>query len=172
MQYRADRSALLSRRTRSTPMGAIYEVMSHQIDVAMAETIDGDLLAAIAQFIPQLSSSAAVPDVEQLREILVCPCTTLLLARNAERRIVGMLTLVTFRIPTGVRARIEDVVVDSQSRGAGVGQALTSRALEIALSRRARSVDLTSGPKRGAANRLYQKLGFKLRETNVYRYSP
>jgi ribosomal protein S18 acetylase RimI-like enzyme len=144
--------------------------MSQQIEVGTAEAVDGDLLAAMAHLIPKLSSS--VPDAERLREIVACPCATLLLARNADGRIIGTLTLVIFPIPTGVRAWIEDVVVDSQARGAGAGEALTRRALEIALSRKARTVELTSNPKRVAANRLYQKLGFKLRETNLYRYTP
>jgi ribosomal protein S18 acetylase RimI-like enzyme len=80
-----------------------------------------------------------------------------------------MLTLVLFRIPTGVRAWIEDVVVDEQARGRGVGQKLTSVALRIAHDRGARTVELTSRPSRQAANRMYQKLGFIARETNVYR---
>jgi ribosomal protein S18 acetylase RimI-like enzyme len=84
--------------------------------------------------------------------------------------IVGMLTLVTFRLPTGVRAWIEDVVVDGGSRGRGVGEALTQAALEIAADRGAQTVDLTSRPSREAANRLYQRMGFEPRETNVYRF--
>jgi len=143
--------------------------MSRAIDVAIAETADEDLVSAMAHLLPQLSSS--VPDAQRLREVLACPCTTLLIARNAGK-IVGTLTLAIFPIPTGVRAWIEDVVVDSEARGAGVGEALTRKALEIALSRKARTVELTSNPKRLAANRLYQKLGFKPRETNVYRYTP
>jgi len=83
---------------------------------------------------------------------------------------VGMLTLVTFRLPTGVRAWIEDVVVDSGSRGRGVGEALTQAALEIAADRGAQTVDLTSRPSREAANRLYHRMGFEPRETNVYRF--
>jgi ribosomal protein S18 acetylase RimI-like enzyme len=84
--------------------------------------------------------------------------------------IVGMLTLVTFRLPTGVRAWIEDVVVDGGSRGRGVGEALTLAALEIAADRGAQTVDLTSRPSREAANRLYRRMGFEPRETNVYRF--
>ena len=84
--------------------------------------------------------------------------------------IVGMLTLVTFRLPTGVRAWIEDVVVDSGSRGQGVGEALTQAAIELATARGAQTVDLTSRPSREAANRLYRRMGFEPRETNVYRF--
>lgn len=85
-------------------------------------------------------------------------------------RIVGMLTLVTFRLPTGVRAWIEDVVVDGGSRGRGVGEALTQAAIEHASARGAQTVDLTSRPSREAANRLYRRIGFEPRETNVYRF--
>src|SRR5262245_39111901 len=106
-----------------------------------------------------------------MREILAAPSTTVLLARDlrAGRRIVGMLTLVVFRIPTGVRAWIEDVVVDEAARGRGVGEALTLAAVELARSAGARSVELTSRPTREAANRLYRRLGFEERETNVLR---
>ena len=89
---------------------------------------------------------------------------------DGQGRIVGMLTLVVFRIPTGVRAWIEDVVVDSAVGRRGVGEALTRAALDLAGTCGALTVDLTSRPSREAANRLYQKVGFEPRETNVYRY--
>lgn len=98
--------------------------------------------------------------------------SVVLVARDgANGPIVGSLTLALFRIPTGVRAWIEDVVVDSSMRGRGVGQALTAHALERARAAGARTVDLTSRPSREAANRLYQRMGFTERSTNVYRYS-
>ena len=101
--------------------------------------------------------------------------TLLLVAVDDERAgadaIVGSLTLVLFRIPTGLRAWIEDVVVDGTARGTGVGEALNRRALALAAERGARTVDLTSRPSREAANRLYARLGFERRETNVYRHS-
>jgi ribosomal protein S18 acetylase RimI-like enzyme len=95
----------------------------------------------------------------------------MLLARDpeADGRIVGSMTLALFRIPTGMRAWIEDVVVDESVRGRGVGAALNHHALDVARDAGARTVDLTSRPSREAANRLYQRLGFVQRETNVYR---
>jgi ribosomal protein S18 acetylase RimI-like enzyme len=90
---------------------------------------------------------------------------------NPEGPIVGMLTLATFRLPTGVRAWVEDVVVDTNLRGRGIGEALTKAAVDVAASAGARTVDLTSRPSREAANRLYLRVGFELRETNVYRFS-
>jgi ribosomal protein S18 acetylase RimI-like enzyme len=110
--------------------------------------------------------------------MVAAPGTHLLVARLAGEGdgpsagpIVGTLTLVVFRIPTGVRAWIEDVVVDEGARGRGVGQALTRAAIDRAAQAGARTVDLTSRPAREAANRLYQGLGFQARATNVYRYS-
>jgi ribosomal protein S18 acetylase RimI-like enzyme len=79
--------------------------------------------------------------------------------------------LAWFRIPTGVRAWIEDVVVDEEARGHGVGELLNRAALDLARELGAKTVDLTSRPSREAANRLYQRIGFVARDTNVYRYS-
>lgn len=90
---------------------------------------------------------------------------------QADEQILGILTLVTFRIPTGQRAWIEDVVVDSRARGQGAGRQLVETALAHAKQAGCRTVDLTSRPSRQAANRLYQKCGFQARDTNVYRYT-
>jgi ribosomal protein S18 acetylase RimI-like enzyme len=138
-----------------------------------AVSVDGELIEAMQRLVPQLSSSAPVLGPEQLQEIVASPCTTLLLARDRGQRdrIVGTLTLAVFRIPTGVRAWIEDVVVDSTERGKGVGEALSHEAVRIARSQGARTVELTSRPSREAANRLYRRIGFQPRDTNVYRYS-
>ena len=128
-----------------------------------------DVLAACHRLIPQLSSSSAPVSAQELEEIIESDTTVLFAARSGQE-IVGLLTLAIFRIPTGVRAWIEDVVVDSQARGKGVGDALNRAALAEAERRGAKTVDLTSRPSREAANRLYQRLGFKQRDTNVYRY--
>lgn len=146
--------------------------MNDAIEIEAAATVDREVMDAVARLVPQLSPSATVPSAEQVQEIAASACTTLLLARDRARggRIVGSLTLAVFRIPTGVRAWIEDVVVDSTARGKGVGEALSREALRVAVSRGARTVELTSRPSREAANRLYRRLGFQVRETNVYRY--
>ena len=128
-----------------------------------------DVLAACHRLIPQLSSSSAPVSAQELEEIIESDTTVLFAARSGQE-IVGLLTLAIFRIPTGVRAWIEDVVVDNQARGKGVGGALNRAALAEAERRGAKTVDLTSRPSREAANRLYQRLGFKQRDTNVYRY--
>jgi ribosomal protein S18 acetylase RimI-like enzyme len=156
----------------------ILTVMSsgpaRDIQVASASRVDGELIAAFDRLIPQLSRSAAVPTPDLIREIVDAPATTVLVARDGRDsgRIVGLLTLVVFRIPTGVRAWIEDVVVDESVRGRGVGEALSQAAIRQAVGLGARTVELTSRPSREAANRLYQRLGFVRRDSNVYRYTP
>jgi ribosomal protein S18 acetylase RimI-like enzyme len=139
------------------------------IAIEVARTADAELAAAFARLIPQLSSSTAAPDQERLRAIVEFPANRVLVAREDEE-IVGTLTLVIFPIPTGLRAWIEDVVVDESARGKGVGEALTLEALRLATAEGARSVDLTSRPSREAANRLYQRLGFEPRDSRLYRH--
>ncbi len=141
------------------------------IVIAAATSVDDELVDAFARLIPQLSRSNPPPDAEALAALIASDSSTLLLARDAGGRIVGSMTLAMFRIPTGLRAWIEDVVVDEDARGQGVGRLLNERALEIAREAGARTVDLTSRPSREAANRLYQRLGFVERDTNVYRYT-
>jgi ribosomal protein S18 acetylase RimI-like enzyme len=140
-----------------------------QVSVARIASADEEVLAACHRLIPQLSSSSAPISLAELREIISSE-TSVLLAARLNGNIVGLLTLVVFRIPTAMRAWIEDVVVDESARGKGVGEALNRAALDEARRRGAKTVDLTSRPSRVAANRLYQRIGFVARETNVYRY--
>lgn len=140
-----------------------------KIRIDVASSVTDELLTAFERLIPQLSSSSPAPSREHLERIVNSDSCRLLLAREGEH-IVGSLTLVVFPIPTGSRAWIEDVVVDSSARGKGVGEALNMKALEIARAEGAVTVDLTSRPSREAANRLYQRIGFMKRDTNVYRY--
>jgi ribosomal protein S18 acetylase RimI-like enzyme len=136
--------------------------------IERASELTDELVEALRGLVPQLSSSAPVPGPAELREIIESPAV-LLVARDGET-IVGTLTLALYRAPTGVRAWIEDVVVDEAARGKGAGEALTREALRLAREAGARTVDLTSRPAREAANRMYEKAGFQRRETNVYRY--
>ncbi len=137
-----------------------------------ATEVTPELVEAFARLTPQLSRSSPVPGPDELAEIVASPATVLLVARDGDpAQIVGTLTLVLFRIPTGLRAWVEDVVTDEPVRGRGVGAALTREALRRAEAAGARSVDLTSRPSREAANRLYRRLGFEPRDTNVYRYT-
>ena len=130
-----------------------------------------EVVDAIGRLLPLLSKSASAPPAAEVAEMVNSPATTLFLARDgAGGPIVGTLTLALFRIPTGARAWIEDVIVSDSVRGRGCGEDRTRAALDAAAAAGARTVELTSRPTREAANRLYQRLGFKLRETNLYRY--
>jgi ribosomal protein S18 acetylase RimI-like enzyme len=142
------------------------------VEVLTAGASTSELVEAFARLLPQLSTSAPPPTQESLATIIAAPSNTVLIARDstAGGRIVGTLTLVIFPIPTALRAWIEDVVVDSEARGRGVGEALTTLAVNIAKQRGAKTVDLTSGQSRKAAHRLYEKAGFYVRDTSVYRY--
>lgn len=126
-----------------------------------------DVIDAVRRLLPQLSSIKA-PDDNTVTRLISAESNTVLLARVVDE-IVGMLTLVLYPLPSGLRARIEDVVVDDAARGRGVGSALTRAAMERADQAGARTIDLTSRPSRHAANRLYERLGFQRRESVVYR---
>ncbi|MFM8955967.1 MAG: GNAT family N-acetyltransferase [Actinomycetota bacterium] len=139
------------------------------VTVGIVVAATDDVIAACHRLIPQLSSSSKPITREELSEIIDGE-TTVLFAARSEGEIVGLLTLAIFRIPTALRAWIEDVVVDERARGKGVGGALNQAALAEAKRRGVRTVDLTSRPSREAANRLYQRNGFVRRDTNVYRY--
>ena len=143
--------------------------MASTLHVEIYEKASEELLDSCHRLIPQLSSSAAPITVDELAEIVNGDSTKMFVAR-VDNQIVGLLTLAVFRIPTAVRAWIEDVVVDSSARGHGVGEALNLAAIAEAKRRGAKTVDLTSRPSREAANRLYQRIGFVARDTNVYRF--
>jgi ribosomal protein S18 acetylase RimI-like enzyme len=140
------------------------------MEINEAKEVTDELVEAFKCLVPQLSSSAEVPGRALIQEIVDSPAVALLVARD-EGKLVGMLSLVYFRIPTGMRGWIEDVVVDQGERGKGIGEALTRAALELARELGVKTVDLTSRPSREAANRLYQRVGFQLRQTNLYRYT-
>ena len=138
------------------------------VEVIAASEVDDDLVTGFAALVPQLSSSSPPPTAEELGEIVASPDSVLYLAR-IDGRLVGSLTLALYRIPTGLKAWIEDVVVDESVRGQGVGEALSRQAIDEARRRGAKNLSLTSRAARETANRLYQRLGFDRYETNVYR---
>jgi ribosomal protein S18 acetylase RimI-like enzyme len=142
----------------------------NEIEIEKVQNLDERTAADIQRLHSQVSSSPA-PSADEIRSIASNPGTTLLVARErgGSRAVVGMLSVVSFRIPSGLRVWIEDVVVDQTARRRGIGEALNSAAIDYASSLGARTIDLTSRPSRTAANQLYLKLGFERRETNVYR---
>lgn len=129
-----------------------------------------ELFTAFQRLVPQLTNNNPPPSREDLSALVKSEATTLLVARADDDSILGAASVTVYRVPTGVRAVIEDVIVDGSARGRGIGEALARAALEIARQKGAAGVSLTSNPKREAANRLYLKMGFKRRETNAYYY--
>jgi ribosomal protein S18 acetylase RimI-like enzyme len=140
------------------------------IGIEVLDEVTDEVVEAFGQLLPQLSSSARPLDADALAAIVASPAVTVLIARS-DGRIAGSLTLAMFPIPTGLRAWIEDVVVDDSARGQGVGALLTQEALRLAREAGARTVDLTTRPSREAAGRLYERAGFEQRETRLYRYA-
>lgn len=140
-----------------------------RVKVEIATTLTPAIVDAVDKLVPQLSRSNPPPTEAELGAVVGSEATDLFIALSDDGTIVGMSTLVTFRIPTGLRAWIEDVVVDEAARGSGVGKTLTQAMLNRARDLGCVTVDLTSRPSREAANQLYIKAGFTLRETNTYR---
>ena len=140
------------------------------VRVEVLDKVTDEAVEAFARLLPQLSSSAPPLDRAALQQVVGADATTVLVARSGDI-IAGTLSLVMFPIPTGMRAWIEDVIVDEAARGQGIGEALTVQALRLAEAAGARTVDLTSRPSRAAAGRLYERVGFGSRSTRLYRYS-
>jgi ribosomal protein S18 acetylase RimI-like enzyme len=140
------------------------------IGVEVLEEVTDEVVEAFGRLLPQLSRSAKPLDAAAIAAVASSPAVTVLLARS-DGRIAGSLSLVMFRIPTGLRAWIEDVVVDEAARGQGIGAILTREALRLAKEAGVRTVDLSTRPSRVAAGRLYEREGFKQRDTRMYRYA-
>jgi ribosomal protein S18 acetylase RimI-like enzyme len=145
-------------------------VSSVQARIAVA-TEHEEVREALSRLVPLLHPTAPPLGAAEVAELLGAAGTTIWLARTGDR-VVGAITLIVFRTPTGLRANIESLVVEPAVRGGGIGEALCRAALARAADVGADTVDLTSAPSRAAANRLYLRLGFERRETNVYRYRP
>ncbi|MGN6679191.1 MAG: GNAT family N-acetyltransferase [Streptosporangiaceae bacterium] len=146
------------------------------VEIEVLQKVTGEVVEAFGRLLPQLSTSARPLDADALTVIAGAESNSVLIARVGGE-IVGTLTLVIFAIPTGVRAWIEDVIVDEAARGKEfggkrVGEALTAEAIAIARDAGAKTVDLTTRPSRVAAGKLYERLGFVQRNSRVYRYSP
>jgi ribosomal protein S18 acetylase RimI-like enzyme len=132
---------------------------------------DDALVAVVASLLPQLAPHRTPPDLAALQELCSAPNTYFLVARDGDE-VLGMLTLLLYRVPTGFRGWIHDVVVDGAARGRGAGEALTREAQRLAREAGAIAVELTTRPEREAANRLYRRLGFEPRNTNAYIWRP
>lgn len=137
--------------------------------VEQVKVVNTEVVQAIQYLFPQLTQFSPIPDEEALQNIVNSQTTSLWIARNEDDEIIAMLSLAIYRTTTGIHAWIEDVVVDQKARRQGVAGQLTQAALEFAQQNGAKAVSLTSRPEREAANQLYQKLGFELVNTNLYR---
>ena len=144
------------------------EQATSDADITVLRALDAATYASLCRLLPQLSTTAETPGLEQLRDVIEAPSNHVLVARLRDET-VGMLTVVVLPMPTGRVARIEDVVVSEAARGQGIGRALALAAVDVARAAGAKHVELTSRPSREAANSLYQSLGFVARDTNVYR---
>lgn len=140
--------------------------------VEVVKEADPVLLQSLNDLLPQLSKNAQTMKMEDLKQIVDSECSDLLVVKAADGgSVLGALTLIHFRIPSGIRAWIEDVVVDANARGQGIGKALIQAAIEKSRDLGAKTLDLTSNPDRESAHRLYEGVGFSVRTTKVYRYT-
>lgn len=139
------------------------------MDIKEINEVTSSLVKAFQRLMPQLSLSATIPNESDLKNIIDAFGTTLFVAEEDDR-IMGSLTLVIFQVPDGIRASIQNVVVDEDARGKGVGRSLCEAAVKKSQEEGVETIDLTSSSKRESANRLYKKMGFQKRDTNVYRY--
>ena len=138
------------------------------VEIEILSEVTDEVLEAFGRLVPQLSTTAKPLKAAALAAIVSAPASTVLVAR-VNNKIVGTLTLATFPIPTGVRAWIEDVVVDEAARGQRVATTLIEEAIRLATRSGARTIDLTSRPSRTSAGLLYERLGFEQRDTRMYR---
>jgi len=138
------------------------------MQVEIATTADEELYQAFQRLVPQLTENNPPPSLDDLKALVRDSSSTLLVARNERGEIVGALTLAVYHVPTGIRSIIEDVIVDKSARGQGIGKALMRCAIDLAGEKGAKNISLTSNLTREAANKLYQRMGFTKRETNLY----
>jgi ribosomal protein S18 acetylase RimI-like enzyme len=138
------------------------------MQIEIVAQADAELYEAFQRLVPQMTQNNPPPSPDDLADLVRNAASTLMIARDGTGQIVGALTLAVYRVPTGVRSIIEDVIVDNAARGQGIGEALMNRAIELAREKGAQNISLTSNPMREAANRLYLRVGFKKRETNAY----
>ena len=139
-------------------------------EITEATEVSDQLVEGLQRLIPQLSETASLPSKQELETIIGCDNSRLLVAQLGQT-VIASLTLVINQLPSGIKARIEDLVVDKHHQQLGLGRALTETAIDMAEAAGAAAVDLTSRPSREVANYLYTSVGFELRATNFYRYT-
>lgn len=140
--------------------------------IEKVEILTAEIHDAVSRLVPQLGIHKIIPTQDELIALISSEASSLLIARypGEGSSIVGILTISIYRVPTGIRSIVEDVIVDNSMRRKGIAKTLLSDAIEIARKAGASGVALTSNPQRVEANLLYQSLGFSKRETNAYFY--
>ena len=132
------------------------------------KTYSSEYHKAMQRFLDQLTTNPMILTEEMFHQLLASPNSHLFFLLK-DGQIAGMLTVGIYHSPTGGKAWIEDVVVDETFRGQGLSKQLVAHAIEFVKSKQIPSLMLTSNPKRIAANKLYQAMGFSQKETNIYR---
>jgi len=142
------------------------------MDIGTVSEVTRELHEALQRLIPQLGAHKIPPSWEELNDLIKSGSSKILIAREPDENgpIAGILSLTIYRVPTGLRSIIEDVIVDENMRRRGIGEALVQKAIELAREAGADGISLTSNPTRDAANQLYLSTGFELRKTNPYYY--
>jgi len=140
-----------------------------ETEIKQLESFTKEQLEAINSLLQVLTPSTPRLTYDDLSEIIMAKNTYVFVAEY-DKKIAGMLTLVTYRIPSGAKAWIEDVAVDNSFQGKGIGRSLTEHAITFTKNLNIKKIDLSSSPDRVAANTLYQKIGFVKRITNYYRF--
>lgn len=140
------------------------------VRIEAVSAVSPELHASLAQLLPQLNPKLTVPDIGRLQRLVADPAVTLLIAKEGDE-IVGTTTVIVYTTPFWIKARLDEVVVDSNARGRGVGEALINAALDVGRQKGAQVAELQSGrgENRQAAHRLYERLGFKIRDSDVMR---
>ena len=138
------------------------------IEIERVKKSSQEIIDALNNLLPQLGADSVMN--ESLLTQIVSQENVYLFVARKDGEIVGTLSLTMYPIPTGLKAWIEDVIVDENCRGFGIARKLVDRAIHRAKERNVVSLSLSSRPERVAANKLYQSMNFKIRDTNLYRY--
>ncbi len=127
---------------------------------------------ALARLLPQLNPTLPLPTRERIERLMADPDVTLVVARDGDR-IVGTATVIVYTTPYWIKARLDEVVVDRDARGKGVGEAIVRHCLEVGRRKGAQVAELQSGrgKVRAAAHRLYKRIGFEVRDSDIFRIS-
>lgn len=144
--------------------------MENEITIQTLQTCTPQIAETFNKLLSQLNTDIPKRTKKYVQEILGAPNTWIFVALSVDGMIIGMTTLVIFKALSGRRANLEDLVVDKDYRRQGIGRKLLEAALAFAKEEDVGYIDLTSRPSRVEANNLYVSLGFKKRDTNIYRY--